>query len=274
MAEKKRYWLKLNKDFLKSPHMQVIKNMPNGKDYIIFYLSLMLESIETIGHLRFSDLVPYNEQMLSAITDTNIDIVRSAIKLFCELGLMQIFDDGTIFMTQVAVMTGKESESAERVRLYRERQKKIPLHCNTDVTNSNDNKEKEKEKQRRETEKINNKYIVECIDYLNKKAGTKYKYTSDKNNSLINARLEDGYTVDNIKKVIDIKCAEWLNTDMAKYLRPETLFNKTKFENYVNQKEGGKFGRSKQINFELPRKDTEDCSTEEIERECRELGLI
>lgn len=120
----------------------------------------------------------------------------------------------------------------------------------------------------------NNKYIVECIDYLNKKAGTKYKYTSDKNNSLINARLEDGYTVDDIKKVIDIKCDEWLNTDMDKYLRPETLFNKTKFENYVNQKEGGKFGRSKQINFELPRKDTEDCSTEEIERECRELGLI
>lgn len=119
--EKKRYWLKLDKNFLKSPQMKVIKSMPNGKDYIIFYLSLMLESIETVGHLRFTSLVPYNDDMLAAITDTNIDIVRSAVKIFCELGLMKIFDDGTIFLPEVPAITGKESESAERVRNYRKR---------------------------------------------------------------------------------------------------------------------------------------------------------
>jgi predicted phage replisome organizer len=153
MAEKKRYWLKLDKDFLKSPHMKVIKNMPNGKDYVLFYLTLMLESIETIGHLRFSDLVPYNEDMLSSITDINVDIVRSAVKVFCELGLIQKLDDGTIFMTQVASMTGKETESAERVRLFRDRQKQITLQCNGDVTTCNDNKEKEKDKQSTEKKK-------------------------------------------------------------------------------------------------------------------------
>ena len=119
----KKYWLKLDKDFLKSPQMKIIKDMQNGKDYIIFYLSLMLESIETVGHLRFTSLVPYNAEMLASITDTNVDIVRQAIKIFCELGLMQIFDDGTIFMTEVPKITGKESESAERVRAYRLRQK-------------------------------------------------------------------------------------------------------------------------------------------------------
>jgi len=143
MAEKKRYWLKLDKDFLESPHMKVIKNMPNGKDYVLFYLSLMLKSIETVGHLRFSDLVPYSEEMLASITDTNVDIVRSAVRIFCELGLMQKLDNGTIFLTQVASMTGKETESAERVRLFRERQKQLPLQCNNDVTESNDNKEKQ-----------------------------------------------------------------------------------------------------------------------------------
>lgn len=153
--EKKRYWLKLDKDFLKSPQMKVIKSMPNGKDYIIFYLSLMLESVETIGHLRFSDLVPYNEEMLSSITDTNIDIVRSAVKIFAELGLLQLLDDGTIYMTQVAQMTGKECESAERVRLYRERKNKELLQCNTNVTKCNSNKEKDK--QRIETENNKNK---------------------------------------------------------------------------------------------------------------------
>lgn len=146
--EKKRYWLKLDKNFLKSTHIKVIKNMPNGRDYIIFYLALMLESVETIGHLRFSNLVPYNEEMLSSITDTNIDIVRSAIKIFESLGLMERLEDGTIYMTQVAQMTGKESESAERVRRYRLRQEEQKaLQCNTNVTKSNDNKEEEEYKE-------------------------------------------------------------------------------------------------------------------------------
>lgn len=159
--EKKRYWLKLDKDFLKSPQIKVIRNMSNGKDYIIFYLSLLLESIETIGHLRFSGLVPYNEEMLASVTDTNVDVVRTAMKLFIELGLVEILDDGTIYMTQVAQMTGKESESAERVRQYRlrkkeEEQKQLSLHCNNDVTNSNDNKEKEEEEEKDKQSTENN----------------------------------------------------------------------------------------------------------------------
>ena len=144
--EKKRYWLKLDKDFLNSSQIRVIKNLPNGKDYLIFYLALLLESVETVGHLRFSELVPYNEEMLASITDTNVDIVRSAMKVFNQLGLLKILTDGTIFMTQVADMTGKESDSAERVRQYRLREKeKKKLQCNTDVTKSNDNKEVEEE---------------------------------------------------------------------------------------------------------------------------------
>lgn len=147
--ERKKYWLKLDKNFLKSPQMKVIKNMPNGKDYIIFYLSLMLESVETVGHLRFTSLVPYNDEMLSSVTDTNIDIVRSAIKIFCELGMMQIFDDGTIFMTEVPKITGKECESAERVRKYRlkqQQEKNKMLQCNTDVTKCNTYIDKDKYK--------------------------------------------------------------------------------------------------------------------------------
>ena len=49
--------------------------MHNGKDYVFFYLALMLESVSTDGYLRFTELVPYNEEMLASITETNIDIV-------------------------------------------------------------------------------------------------------------------------------------------------------------------------------------------------------
>lgn len=169
--ERKKYWLKLDKDFLKSPQMKVIRNMQNGKDYIIFYLSLMLESVETVGHLRFTSLVPYNADMLASITDTNVDIVKNAIKIFCELGMMQIFDDGTIFMTEVPKITGKECESAERVRKYRLKQqeeKQKMLQCNVDVTKCNDYIEEDKDKEitNNINNKINNKEIEEEFEEI------------------------------------------------------------------------------------------------------------
>ena len=74
------------------------------------------------------------------------------------------------------------------------------------------------------------------IDYLNKKADTRYRSTTKKNKDLIKARINEGFTEDDFIKVIDNKVKEWANTDMEKYLRPETLFG-TKFEGYLNQKE-------------------------------------
>ena len=73
------------------------------------------------------------------------------------------------------------------------------------------------------------------IDYLNEKANTGYKPNSKNTVRHINARLEEGYTIDDFKTVIDKKCTEWKNTEMEQYLRPETLFG-TKFEGYLNAK--------------------------------------
>lgn len=73
------------------------------------------------------------------------------------------------------------------------------------------------------------------IDYLNQKAGTRYEYNSTKTITLLNTLFRKGYTVDDIKKVIDIKCNEWLDQEtMRMYLRPRTLFG-NKFEDYLNQ---------------------------------------
>ena len=71
------------------------------------------------------------------------------------------------------------------------------------------------------------------IAYLNERAGTHYRATTPKTRTLIKARLAEGFTLDDFKTVIDKKCAEWMGTDMEKYLRPETLFG-TKFEGYLN----------------------------------------
>lgn len=72
------------------------------------------------------------------------------------------------------------------------------------------------------------------INYLNEKTGKHYKHTTNKTQTVIKARWNEGFTEDDFKKVIDNKVAEWKGTDMEKFLRPETLFG-TKFEGYLNQ---------------------------------------
>lgn len=124
---KKYYWLKLKKDFFKRHDIRVIEDMPNGKDYILFYLKLLVESLAHEGRLRFSDTIPYDEKMLASVTNTNIDIVRSAMKVFSQLELVDLLDDETIFMNELEEMIGAETEWAKKKRIYREKQKELAL---------------------------------------------------------------------------------------------------------------------------------------------------
>ena len=93
------------------------------------------------------------------------------------------------------------------------------------------------------------KYIY-IVDYLNEKAGTHFKPNTAKTKSLINARLKEGFTVEDFKTVIDKKVEEWKNdVQMSKYIRPETLFG-TKFEGYLNAKSCTGTTRNRFINFQ------------------------
>ena len=119
MADKKYYWLKLKRDFFKRHDIRIIESMPNGKEYILFYLKLLCESVDHEGNLRFSENIPYNEDMLATITNTNVDIVRMAIKVFQELNMMEVLDNGTYFMQEVEKMMGSETYWAEQKRKQR-----------------------------------------------------------------------------------------------------------------------------------------------------------
>lgn len=106
--------------------------------------------------------------------------------------------------------------------------KRVANEWQTSGNNIINNNERNKEKEN------NNIYIVEIIDHLNLRTGQHYKSTTQKTRDLIKARLNEKFTIDDFKVVIDKMCVEWMNTDMQKYLRPETLFG-TKFESYLNR---------------------------------------
>ena len=147
MSDKRYYWLKLKRDFFKRHDIRIIEAMPNGKDYILFYLKLLCESIDHDGNLRFSEKIPYSETMLATLTDTNVDIVRSAIKVFSELGMMEVLDDGTYFMSEVERLVGSETDWAVKKRIYRENHPVIEDKTRTKKDNVRQEKEKELEKE-------------------------------------------------------------------------------------------------------------------------------
>lgn len=141
MAEnKKYYWLKMKRDFFKRHDVRIIeRTKPNGKEYALFYVKLMLESIDHEGTLRFSEEMPYDNEMLAAVTDTEIDIVEGAMSLFQKLNIVEIFEDKTIFLPGVQKLIGSavENDSAKRQRRYRERKKQETLQ-NVTVGNVTD----------------------------------------------------------------------------------------------------------------------------------------
>lgn len=115
----------------------------------------------------------------------------------------------------------------------------------SDTKNTDKDKDKDKD--------INNNGIInnslssklndacsEIIDYLNLKTGKNFKSNSKATKTLIQARLKDGYTVDEFKKVIDNKVYHWKGTEQEQYLRPETLFRPSHFESYLNEEHKSK----------------------------------
>ena len=207
MAEgKKFYWLKLKRDFFKRHDIRIIEEMQNGKDYVLFYLKLLLESIDHEGSLRFSDTIPYNEQMLSVITNTNVDIVRAAMKLFLELNLIEIFDDQTIYMGEVEKMIGSESESAERMRRLRQRQK--PSLSDGNVQKSDIEKEIEEEKESdtdTENERKSENSAAQSTDTDSDELSTDFSTVEDTKRKMLGGELGKGVVLLSQDQIDDLR---------------------------------------------------------------------
>lgn len=121
--------------------------------------------------------------------------------------------------------------------VYRKEKYRINTDCmdTTDTVTDTDTITDTVSDSEADTDKSKLKEIKEIIQYLNDRCGTRYRYQTKGTQEHINARLKEGYTVDDFKMVIDKKFEEWHGTDMEKFLRPETLFA-GKFESYLNQK--------------------------------------
>lgn len=238
----KYYWLKLDKNFFQQHDVRMIESLPDGKEMLLFYIKLLAESVSHEGDLRFSDDVAYDNGMLAGITSTDITIVDKAMALFTKLKLVEVKEDETITMNEVKSLIGKDDSAAmsnrERQARYRERQKvtETVTEALRPVTSPLQNNVRDKRLENRINNNIYCAEVEEVLTYFNQVCGTHYR--SDANKKVIKARLEEKFTVDDCKKVIDKKHKSWAKDErMVAYLRPETLFAKSHFESYLNEQE-------------------------------------
>lgn len=121
MENKNYYYLKLKENFFESDELKILESQENGYLYSNILLKLYLKALKNDGKLVFNEYIPYNTKMLATITGHNIDIVEKAIKIFQTLHLIEILDNGTIYMLDMQKMIGSISSEGIRKAKYRER---------------------------------------------------------------------------------------------------------------------------------------------------------
>ena len=118
--KRRYYWLKLDRNFFKRHDVKIIESMENGREYVLCYLKLLCEATSHNGELRFSETIPYDNKMLSVVVGMNVDVIKSAMDIFISLGLIEIWEDGTIYLTEMEKMIGSETHQTRRKRGYKE----------------------------------------------------------------------------------------------------------------------------------------------------------
>lgn len=116
---KKYYYLKLRENFFDNDDVAILESMPDGILYSNILLKLYLRSLKNNGKLMFNDRIPYNAQMLSTITRQPVAVIEKAVGIFKEMGLIEVLDNGAIYMLDIQNFIGSSNTEADRKREYR-----------------------------------------------------------------------------------------------------------------------------------------------------------
>lgn len=194
------------------------------------------------GECEFTGSIKYFEEWL----DVSRPTIIKALQELTESGLI-------IKRTDIinGVQFNRYKANLQVVKKFNGGSKEILIGGSKEILHNKDNTIEIKEK------------IKNIVEYLNSVCGTAYRTTSAKTQTLINARLNEGFTFEDFKTVIDKKSKEWKGTEMEQYLRPETLFG-TKFESYLNAKINKKCKKALIGGAEVERREYTDAQFESL----------
>ena len=115
---KKYYYLRLKDNFFDSDELKILESMKDGYLYSNILLKLYLRSLKNDGKLVVNDRIPYNAEMLASVTGHQVGTIKQALSMFKELGLIEVLENGAIYMLDIQNFIGKGSTEADRQRLY------------------------------------------------------------------------------------------------------------------------------------------------------------
>ena len=260
-------WIKITTDIFDDEKIAIIESLPEGDSIIVIWFKLLCLAGKTNNNGVFviNDKLAYTDEMLAIIFRRKVATVRLALKVFQEYGMVDIVE-GVITIPKwgnhqnLDSIEKKKEYQRSYMQNYREKQRQIACktncntnsksNCNTNVSRTDIDKDIEEDKDKDIYSRASSTAdeVKEIVDYLNQAAGTNYKSGTGKTVRSIKARLNEGFTVDDFKAVIDKKVSEWRGSDMEKYIRPETLFG-SKFEGYLNQQTSGNRAPATKGNF-------------------------
>lgn len=195
---RKYYWLKLKEDFFDDKYIKLLKKMPSGPDMVIIYLKLQLRSLKTDGLLKYDNLLPTCEEELAMIIDEPLELVRLTIGALTRMNLIEKLDNQSLYMIAMQELIGNESDSAKRVREFREKQKALQgcynvtqecyINEQSNATTLNSNREIEKEKKiEKENNKASHRFTPPTLEEVT-------SYCKERNNTIDPEQFVDHYT--------------------------------------------------------------------------------
>ncbi len=137
---KKYYYLKLKEGFFDSDDMKLLQAMKDGYVYSDILLKLYLQSLRQEGRLMYRGIVPYTPEMIATLTNHQVGTVERAMKIFEQMGFIEILDNGAIYMLDIQNFIGQSSNEADRKRIYRKSIDAEKLRLLEDNNGTNDTK--------------------------------------------------------------------------------------------------------------------------------------
>ena len=116
---RKYYYLKLKESYFDDDAIVLLESMQDGMLYSNILLKLYLKSLKNGGKLQLDEHIPYTAQMIATITRQQIGTVERALQIFLKLGLVEVLDSGTFYMSNIELLIGQSSTEAERKRAAR-----------------------------------------------------------------------------------------------------------------------------------------------------------
>lgn len=249
-------WIKITTDIFDDEKILLIESMPDAYAIITCWFKLLcLAGKQNNSGVFMMGQIAYTDKMLATIFRMKESTVQFALQTFEQFGMIEIVD-GVITIPNWNKHQTLDSfeKRKERDRMYsqerRAAQKALIAKSTDESTDeSTDGRsdsratvgalDKEGDLEGDPIDIMSGKpdsfseNCREIVEYLNRKTGKNFKYSTDATQTKIRARIREGFSKEDFFSVIDNRCAEWKTDEvMSVYLRPETLFG-TKFESYL-----------------------------------------